>query len=112
MSSTNPAPPSNDFLVRISKGEIPGASTPNHATALPNSGGNGGGMLTVGSVDTVLQHGGLDGATTLGSMNAIVEIPNGAFNGDLFAHFESIAGKIQIPPQELKQLLSIPASNL
>ena len=98
MALPNTAPISNSFLAGVASGAIPGAAstTSNHAGGFPNSGGNGWGMMLEGSVDTMLQHGGLDGATTLGSMNTILgAIQGGAFAGDIFAVFEKYLGNLQ-----------------
>lgn len=98
MALPNPAPISNSFLEGVASGAIPGAAstTTNHAGGFPNSGGNGGKMIE-GSVDTMLQHGGLDDATTLGSVNSIFSAisQGGVFTGDMFAVFEKYLGNLQ-----------------
>jgi|GEM_PF-1811999 len=99
MANPNPAlQASLNFDQLVASKAIPGAAstTSNPAGGIPITNGNGGGMLIEGSVDTMLQHGGLDGATTLGSVNAIFgAIQRGAFVGDIFAVFEKYLGNLQ-----------------
>ena len=98
-ASTHAQPASIDFSHQlVASGAIPGgASTSNNpAAGFPNSGGNAGGMFT-GSVDEMLQNGGLDDATTLGSVNSIFSAisQGGVFAGDMFAVFEKYLGNLQ-----------------
>jgi hypothetical protein len=60
-----------------------------------------------GSVDTIFQHAGLDGATTLGSVNALLTL-KGVFAAeeDIFAAFETCLGNIKTRTQ-FKSLLAL-----
>ncbi len=109
MSKQNPAPDSFDFGQLVASRAIPGAesTTSNHAGGFPNSGGNAGGMFT-GSVDEMLQNGGLDDATTLGSVDSIFSAisQGGVFAGDMFAVFEKYLGNLQ-RHKNFKSLLAL-----
>ena len=109
MSNPNPAA-SFDFGQLVASRAIPGAesTTSNHAGGFPNSGGNAGGILE-GSVDDAMpQHGGLDNATTLGSVNSIFSAisQEGVFTGDMFAVFEKYLGNLQ-RHKNFKSLLAL-----
>lgn len=80
--------------------------------AIPTSNGNGGGMLLEGSVDTTFQHAGLDGTTTIGSLNVLFgAIQEGALAKDIFAVFEKYLGNLQTL-KNFKSLLALGAVSL
>ena len=108
MAEQNPVSPSNDFFNLVASGAIPGASTPNHATGLPNNSGNGGGMG--GNVDNdlkVLFGGGIDFATSsIDGLAGILKGHKGGIfeDGDIFAFADGsfLAFAKLLPPDYLE----------